>query len=192
LHIVFSKMAMSAIIDFLNHRQWLCLAHSHHSHLHSLAKLPFVFSNRKAKQTQGCADCACKFVVKIMLKRHTKNEPSEDFEWKPEAEVQVEWRTTRRQRVCVWKRPVKQGDGHDRKPVAHAAWRCAKPPALLHSLLLFWPWQSHTTAVPPILLSSPNRMQFPISPRPHCTASSLKSPSLKLLQGFMVTTGQSV
>jgi hypothetical protein len=29
--------------------------------------------------------------------------------------------TTTRQRVCVWKRPVKQGDGHDRKPVAHAA-----------------------------------------------------------------------
>jgi hypothetical protein len=26
----------------------------------------------KAKQTQGFADCACKIVVKIMLKRHTK------------------------------------------------------------------------------------------------------------------------
>jgi hypothetical protein len=87
---------------------------------------------------------------------------------------------------------VKQGDGHDRKPVAHAAWRCAKLPALLHSLLLFWPWQSHTTAVPPILLSSPNRMQFRISPLPHCTASSLKRPSLMLLEGFMVTTLQSV
>jgi hypothetical protein len=72
LHIVFSKMAMSAIIDFLNHRHWLCLAHSHHSHLHSLAKLPFVLLNMKAKQTQGFADCACKIVVKIMLKRHTK------------------------------------------------------------------------------------------------------------------------
>ncbi len=98
LHIVFSKMAMSAIIDFLNHRHWLCLAHSHHSHLHSLAKLPLVFLNRKAKQTQGFADCACKFVVKIMLKRHTKNKLSEDFEWNPEAEVQVEWRTRRRRR----------------------------------------------------------------------------------------------
>jgi len=68
----FSKMAMSAIIDFLNHRHWLCLAHSHHSHLHSLAKLPFVLLSMKAKQTQGFADCACKIVVKIMLKRHTK------------------------------------------------------------------------------------------------------------------------
>lgn len=37
LHIVFSKMAMAAIIDFLNHRHWLCLAHSHHSHLWSRA-----------------------------------------------------------------------------------------------------------------------------------------------------------
>jgi hypothetical protein len=72
LHIVFSKMAMSAIIDFLNHRHWLCLAHSHHSHLHSLAKLPFVLLNMKAKQTQGFADCACKILFKIMLKRHEK------------------------------------------------------------------------------------------------------------------------
>ncbi len=192
LHIVFSKMAMSTIIDFLNHRHWLCLAHSHHSHLHSLAKLPFVLLNMKAKQSQGFADSACKLVVKIMLKRHTKNK------------LRRLWVKSRSRGSSRVKKKNKKTKGMYLEETCEAgrwAWsqacctRCmtlrkATSAAALSATLLAMTFTHYCSSSNSSF--SPNRVQFRISPLPHCTASSLKRPSLKLLQVLMMTTLQSV